>query len=302
MNHAAHLLLTLSLGLTAVQACAQGALERAAWLAGCWAREPSAKAEPGSGEQWLAPAGGSMLGVGRTLRGGKMVAHEFMQIGMADDGTLVFTASPSGQASARFALLRQGEGELVFENLQHDFPQRVIYRLEPGGRLLARIEGEMKGKARTIDFPMRRVACDVSKDERRDPSMTQKISGAFDVKMIPQTQDGASDAPARMLLDKRYHGALDATAQGQMLALMSAVQGSAGYVAIERVIGSLDGKRGSFALQHTGTMNRGAPSLSVTVVPDSGTEGLLGLAGRMHIRIEGGKHFYDFEYSLTPQP
>jgi len=136
-----------------------------------------------------------------------------------------------------------------------------------------------------------------------EPIMNQKISGEFEVKMIPQPQDGATDAPARMLLDKRYRGALDATAEGQMLALMSAVQGSAGYVAIERVTGSLDGQLGSFALQHTGTMNRGAPGLSVTVVPDSGTEGLLGLAGRMHIRIEGGKHFYDFEYSfLTPQP
>jgi hypothetical protein len=83
-----------------------------------------------------------------------------------------------------------------------------------------------------------------------------------------------------------------------MLAVRTAVDGSAGYVAIERVSGTLDGRRGSFALQHSGTMDRGAASLSVTVIPDSGTDELLGLAGRMQIRIEGGKHFYDFDYTL----
>ncbi|HEY4083873.1 MAG TPA: cyanophycinase [Burkholderiaceae bacterium] len=128
--------------------------------------------------------------------------------------------------------------------------------------------------------------------------MNQKISGEFEVKMAPQAQDGAADAPGRMLLDKRYHGALEANGAGQMLAMMGAVQGSAGYVAMERVTGKLEGREGSFALQHTGTMDRGTPSLSVTVVPDSGTGALQGLVGRMNIRIEGGKHFYDFEYGL----
>ena len=125
-----------------------------------------------------------------------------------------------------------------------------------------------------------------------------KISGKFDVKMTPQAQDGSPEAPGRMLLDKRSHGALDATATGQMLARMTATKGSAGYVAMELVSGSLDGKAGSFTLQHSGTMTRGVPSLSVTVVPDSGTEALLGLSGKMDIRIEGGEHFYDFDYSL----
>ncbi len=128
--------------------------------------------------------------------------------------------------------------------------------------------------------------------------MSQKITGEFEVKMSPQPQDGGEGAPGRMLLDKRYHGPLEATAVGQMMALVTAVKGSAGYVAMELVTGSLDGKRGSFALQHSGTMDRGTPSLSVTVVPDSGTGELLGLKGRLHIRIENGKHFYDFEYAF----
>jgi hypothetical protein len=127
-----------------------------------------------------------------------------------------------------------------------------------------------------------------------------KISGEFEVRLLPQPQEGAATVPGRMLLDKRYHGALDASASGQMLSFVSAVQGSAGYVAIEMVSGTLDGRRGSFVLQHSGTMERGAPSLSVGVVPDSGTGELQGLAGRMQIRIEGGLHFYDFEYRLDP--
>lgn len=138
--------------------------------------------------------------------------------------------------------------------------------------------------------------------ETKAVSMTHHANGEFDVKLIPQAQDGPLTAPGRMLLDKRFHGPLDATSQGQMLAMSSAMKGSAGYVAMELVTGKLDGKRGSFALQHTGTMNRGAPSLSVTVVPDSGTEELTGLSGRMNIRIEGGKHFYDFDYVLETKP
>jgi len=127
---------------------------------------------------------------------------------------------------------------------------------------------------------------------------TTTISGEFDVKMSPQAQEGGADAPGRMLLDKRYRGPLEATSIGQMLALRTAVDGSAGYVAIETVTGTLAGRQGSFALQHSGTMDRGKPSLSVTVIPDSGTNELRGLSGRMAIRIEGGRHFYDFDYAL----
>jgi hypothetical protein len=87
-----------------------------------------------------------------------------------------------------------------------------------------------------------------------------------------------------------------------MLSAATAVEGSAGYVAMELVTASLGGRSGSFVLQHTGTMTRGEPQLSVTVVPDSGTGELAGIAGKMTIRIEGGKHYYDFEYTLPPRP
>ncbi len=126
--------------------------------------------------------------------------------------------------------------------------------------------------------------------------MTQQVSGNFDVAMQAQPDT----FPERRGLSKRYHGALDATAEGQMLSCMGGRPGSAGYVAIERVTGTLQGRRGSFALQHSGLMNRGTPSLVITVVPDSGSGELTGLAGRMGIRIEGGRHFYDFDYTLEP--
>jgi LDH2 family malate/lactate/ureidoglycolate dehydrogenase len=102
-----------------------------------------------------------------------------------------------------------------------------------------------------------------------------------------------------MSLDKQFHGDLDATSKGEMLTAGSAVKGSAAYVAIERVTGKLHGKNGSFALQHTGTMNRGAPSLVITVAPDSGTGDLEGLSGTMSIEIVNGKHSYVLDYELS---
>jgi Protein of unknown function (DUF3224) len=130
--------------------------------------------------------------------------------------------------------------------------------------------------------------------------MSQIAEGAFDVKMVPQSADPAGgESIARMLLDKRFHGALDAVSRGQMLAMRTAVEGSAGYVAMEVVTGKLDGRQGSFVLQHSGTMNRGAPTLTLTVVPDSGTGELAGLSGSMAIDIAGGKHSYRFDYSLV---
>jgi hypothetical protein len=104
-----------------------------------------------------------------------------------------------------------------------------------------------------------------------------------------------------MSIDKQFHGDLEATSKGEMLAAMTETKGSAGYVAIERVTGALHGRTGAFVLQHSGTMNRGAASLSVTVVPDSGTDKLAGLSGKMAIQVEGGKHSYEFEYTL-PEP
>ena len=125
--------------------------------------------------------------------------------------------------------------------------------------------------------------------------------GPFDVQLAPQpAAPGIEPAKlVRQTLDKRFHGELDATSLGEMIAAMTEVQGSAGYVAMERVTGTLAGRRGSFVLQHSATMNRGVPSLSITVVPDSGTGELAGLSGAMNIIIaEGGKHSYDFEYTL----
>jgi len=133
-----------------------------------------------------------------------------------------------------------------------------------------------------------------------EAKMTDRATGTFEVKMAPQ-EAAESPGVGRMLLDKQFHGDLEATSKGQMLTAMTAVQGSAGYVAIEQVTGKLKGRAGTFALQHQGVMNRGEPQLSITVVPDSGTGELAGLSGRMEIVIEGGKHSYVFEYTLDPE-
>ena len=131
--------------------------------------------------------------------------------------------------------------------------------------------------------------------------MPARATGPFDVKVTPQPADEYADGATlgRLTLDKSFHGDLEATSRGQMLTGMSSVKGSAGYVAIERVTGTLGGRRGSFILQHTGTMDRGTPQLVITVVPDSGTEELAGLRGTMTIDVAaGGAHSYDFDYTL----
>lgn len=134
--------------------------------------------------------------------------------------------------------------------------------------------------------------------------MTTNASGTFEVKLTPQApDDNAGDAPlGRMTIDKQFHGDLEATSKGQMLAAGTEVKGSAGYVAMERVSGTLAGRSGTFLLQHSGTMTRGEGQLTVTVVPDSGTGELVGLAGKMAINIADGKHSYDFEYALDDTP
>jgi hypothetical protein len=131
--------------------------------------------------------------------------------------------------------------------------------------------------------------------------VTKHATGTFEVKTVPQApEDNVGDpSVGRLALDKTFHGDLEGTGKGQMLAAGTDVKGSAGYVAMERVTGTLQGLAGSFALQHSGTMTRGVPALSITVVPDSGTGQLAGLAGKLTIEIAGGKHSYDFEYSLT---
>jgi hypothetical protein len=126
--------------------------------------------------------------------------------------------------------------------------------------------------------------------------MTTRASGTFDVKLSPQAT--ADKDLGRLSIEKQFRGDLEGTSSGEMLTAMTAIKESAGYVAIERVTGRLKGRSGTFILQHTGTMERGKPSLSVTVVPDSGTGDLAGLTGTMTIDLGGGKHAYVFEYAI----
>ena len=130
--------------------------------------------------------------------------------------------------------------------------------------------------------------------------MTTHATGPFEVRLVPQLADGSP--LGRMTIDKQFHGDLEATSKGQMLAFSTDVKGSAGYVAMEQVNGTLHGRTGTFVLQHAGTMTRGAPQLSVTVVPDSGTGELVGLTGKMNIIIADGKHSYEFDYTLAKTP
>jgi len=133
----------------------------------------------------------------------------------------------------------------------------------------------------------------------KDSVVTTHAIGTFEVKVSPETEDKYEGSTlGRYSLDKQYHGDLEAISQGEMLTAGTSVKGSAGYVAIERVSGTLNGRKGTFVLQHTGTMNRGAFQLSVSVVPDSGTDQLTGLTGTMNIIIADGKHSYDFEYAI----
>jgi Protein of unknown function (DUF3224) len=130
-----------------------------------------------------------------------------------------------------------------------------------------------------------------------------QANGTFEVKLTPQKPDNKEAESAnlgRMSIDKQFHGDLEGTSKGEMLSAMTDVKGSAGYVAIERVTGTLQGRSGTFVLQHNGTMTRGEPQLSVTVVPDSGTGELAGLSGKLTIRIDGKQHFYEFDYEVHP--
>jgi hypothetical protein len=134
--------------------------------------------------------------------------------------------------------------------------------------------------------------------------ITMRATGSFEVKLTPQPPDDEDEQSTlgRMSIAKQFHGDLEATSTGQMLTAGTAVKGSAGYVAIERVRGTLHGRSGDFILQHSGTMTRGAPELTITVVPDSGTDELMGLAGTLTIKIAGAKHSYEFDYTLTEIP
>lgn len=139
------------------QAAPESLLPQLAWLAGCWALD---EADAGSGEVWTAPAGGTMFGISRTVKNGRTVGHEFMQIRDSAVTRLVFVAMPSGQKETSFPLARLEAGEVVFENLGHDFPQRIAYRRLSPTQVEARIEGLRPGGIlRTIQFPLRRADC-----------------------------------------------------------------------------------------------------------------------------------------------
>ena len=131
-------------------------LEQLSWLAGCW-NGSDAKAE--NLEQWMKPSGGMMLGMSRTVKGGKVSAFEFLRIHQEVNGDIFYTAIPSGQQQASFKLVNDGRQEFVFENQEHDFPQRIVYRRDSGGSLTAWIEGKSNGKDLRVEFPMKKVSC-----------------------------------------------------------------------------------------------------------------------------------------------
>ncbi len=127
-----------------------------------------------------------------------------------------------------------------------------------------------------------------------------RAEGLFDVKRTPEAvHDKAEGLLGRHALDKQYHGALDAQGIGEMLSAGTATPGSAGYVALEKVTGTLDGRTGSFYLQHSGTLTRGQGTLAIHVIPDSGTDALTGVSGTMQIVIADGKHSYVFDYEIA---
>jgi Protein of unknown function (DUF3224) len=142
-----------------------------------------------------------------------------------------------------------------------------------------------------------------SSTSQKAAPMSKHATGTFDVKLSVQADDKVGDpSVGRMSIDKVYHGDLEATSKGQMLSTITEVKDSAGYVAIERVTGTLQGRAGSFSLQHNATMNRGVPELNVIVIPDSGTGQLVGLTGKLNIIITDGKHSYEFDYTLPDAP
>lgn len=134
----------------------------------------------------------------------------------------------------------------------------------------------------------------------RGETISLHASGPFEVKLaaLPNYDADPASKFGRMSIDKIFHGDLDATSKGEMLSAVGEIKGSAGYVAIERVSGTLGGRNGSFTLQHNATMTRGVPSLNIIVVPDSATGELTGLTGRMAINIADGAHSYEFDYEL----
>jgi hypothetical protein len=165
------------------------------------------------------------------------------------------------------------------------------------------IGGAMKSLAILIGIALAGSTLTALAGDSKAPSdqkeATMVARGTFDVKVTPLPPDDSAAGPfARLLVDKQFHGDLEGTSKGHMLAAQTAVEGSGAYVAFELVTGTLAGKRGSFMFQHRGTMQAGNYNMDVTVVPDSGTDELVGISGMMRIIIEGKKHSYEMQYSL----
>jgi hypothetical protein len=134
-------------------------LENVAWIAGCWQQGEGADTKLYQ-EQWMKPAAGAMIGMSRNVINGKLREWEFLMIKEETDGNLYYVAKPSGQPEASFKLVKSAPTESTFENPEHDFPQRIIYRHESDGSLFARIEGTVQGQQKGVDFPMKRVKCE----------------------------------------------------------------------------------------------------------------------------------------------
>jgi hypothetical protein len=149
--------LLIALGLTAQAQSPKPTLNDLSWFAGCW--EANLRGRKVN-EQWMKPGGGIMLGMARTVAQGKAAEFEFTQIREDKDGAIYYVAKPSGQAETSFKLVTLKNKEAVFENLQHDFPQRIIYRLQADGSLFARVEATANGKTRGIDYPYKRAKCE----------------------------------------------------------------------------------------------------------------------------------------------
>ena len=148
----------------------------------------------------------------------------------------------------------------------------------------------------------RRIKAQKNESTQKEAAMTTHATGTFEVKLTPQDDKADDKSLGRMTIEKQWHGDLEGTSKGQMLTGGDVTKGSAGYVAIVKFSGTLDGRKGTFILQHSATMTRGEGQLTITVVPDSGTDQLEGLRGKMTIKIAEGKHSYDFEYALPPAP
>jgi hypothetical protein len=205
---------------------------------------------------------------------------------------------PLGQMTFREAVLVDGEAAQTVMRWQ-DYTQTAM---DPSDDCTIWYAGDyVKKDASTYSTKIgafRLPGCAASSTQKEALTMT-RASGTFDVKITPQTE--SDPAIARMLIDKQYHGDIEGTGKGQMLAAGAADTKDSGvYVAIEKVTGTVHGKTGTFMLKHGGVMHRGAQHLEITIVPDSGTGELAGISGRCDIKIEGGKHFYELDYVLAP--